>query len=241
MLEGALEDWFYEVKKLRPRLEAAALAEVKRWGWMKGLTCPLDPEPYRWQRGGFSLARAVKVSPGEDGASRKGHFECGLDAHDRLVVQRQYWGGPAPYVELFFSLPDAIRAVRLPDVEYDFTPPLGVRELRLEHGRVVEKASYANSASWPRRALTADDIAQLKAAPPPQVSVLHERFIWEEGRLVRAEIETVSHEWAATAYLDYKPNGALLRVWRPNHTHCVGQAEAVGREVRLKALSPAVA
>lgn len=213
MLEGALEDWFYEVKARRAQLEAAALAEVRRWVWFKGLTCPLDPEPFRWERAGLRLARKVPC-PGALPSARVGHFECGLDDAERLVVQRQYATEASPSVELVFHRPAVIRTVRFADVDHDFTPPHGVRELRLEEGRVVEKAGYSNLAMWPRRELTPADIAALKEAPAHLRTVLHERFIWEAGRLVRAEM--LGHAWVVVSHLEFKPNGRLLRVWRPN-------------------------
>jgi len=206
LLDGKLDDWFYRVKALRPRLEPLAYEPVKRWVWLKGLMNPLDPEPWHAQRAGLPTAKLLPKAPRRSLAARKGTFECGLDAEGRLCVQIEHWGGKEPYLNLYFHLPGRIRYVRYGTDRYLWRPPVAVFELTLDkRGRVVRRENYGNLATWPdREPLTAADVKALKKAPPPNISHYRVNFGWDGDRLVKSD---------DGVFYDYE-DGELVRIWR---------------------------
>lgn len=215
MLDAPLEDWFYEVKRLRAELEARAYAPVTRWVWLKGLTNPLNPEPWASQRNGFPSAKLMPKAPGRSFAARKGTFECGLDSDGRLCVQLQHWGGKEPYLNLILHLPGRIRIVRYGTDRYPFRPPEAVFELTLDgDGRVVRRESYHNGQMWPEyEPLRPEDVRALKAAPAWQIQHWTVRFTWKGDRLVKTD---------DGVFYDYEGD-ELVRIWRKNHTKADGE------------------
>ena len=210
-----LVDWFFAVKAQREALHALVKKQVKQSVWLKGLVNPLDPEPWRWQRGGFKLATVVKKKPAAGAKARKDHIECALDATGRLVIETEYRGTPRPYVQLYLWQPRRVRGVRFStDDQYAFQPPERVVELTLDGaGHVVRRESYSNLKSWQNAPLTTAGITALKADPPCMQSPLSVDFSWKGDAFT-----------GANDGLEYERDAqGITRIWRKNHTRKSGE------------------
>lgn len=173
-------------------LRERVLSQVTRWEWADDER--YDPRPLYFERSKLRRGQVVNGAVGD----YSGHWRYGFDDAERLVAARGY---PARALHEDLCLEDfylyserLVESIRF--AQYQPKIPIRVAHQGWNGGQLEQYAAFSVELGVITTELTPDQALRF-AAENNGVSQYHERYIYDDGRLVRIQVR---HAWGGELF-----------------------------------------